>query len=172
MYLKRKPIRNAGTVYIYANSDVMKSMQLFTEWASSQLEDGLSDLNCGFPQGKNARKWFLVSWNYRFPSAEAKHHFGLNWNKFLWMSPSWGANGGFTLVTRISTPCICLESLLSCSQEHVANDQYLELLFQTYLRLLPINLFLWVYRYDKISLICHPKGQMHFRNCKHWTTNS
>ena len=52
MYLKRKPIRNAGKFYIYANSDVMKGMQLFKEWASSQLEDGVSDPNCVFPQGK------------------------------------------------------------------------------------------------------------------------
>lgn len=172
MCLKRKPIRNSGALYIYADSDVMKSMQLFTECASSQSEDGLSDPNCGFPQGKNARKWFLVSWNYRFPSAEEKRHLGLNWNKFLWTSPSWGADGGFTLVTRISTPCRCLESFLLCSQEHVANDQYLEFLFQTYLRLLPINLVVWVYQYDNISLICHPKGQMHFRKCRRWTTNS
>jgi len=56
----------------------MKSMQLFRERASSQLEGGLSDPNCGFPQEKNTQKLFLVTRNYRFPSAEAKRHFGLD----------------------------------------------------------------------------------------------
>jgi hypothetical protein len=41
-----------GRVYIYANSDVMKSMQLFTERASSQIENGLSDRTLGFHKEK------------------------------------------------------------------------------------------------------------------------